>query len=883
MRELLRRVRYLIHRGRFERELADEMAFHREMTARELEGRGLDSRDAALASRRAFGSGALGEDQARDVWVWRWLQDFSRDCRFAARLLAKERRFTVVAATVLGLGIGITNLQAVLINDICVRGLPVPRVDRVVFLAARDTQDREQPLSPREFRDLRSTIRGLSGLAAFATTPMVIGDEGQAPDRALGAYVSANAFGILAERPLIGRDFEPADDKPGAPGVAILAHTLWASRYGADPSIVGRTVRVDGAPAVIVGVMRDRFRFPTNTEIWRPLASMPDIAGAKRTTRALGVFGRLEDHASIGDVRGQLAASTRQMSHDYPDTNTGMRLAVVPINEKFNGRITDSVWLAFISVGVIVLLIACANTANLLLMRSATRGHEMALRASLGASRSQLVRQLLVESVLLAVLGGALGTALSAAGLHALSNMVPPNTLPYWVTFTMDRRVFALLCAICLGTVFVFGFAPAVHTSRTDVGQLVKSGSRGGGASVRVRRWTTAFLAAEFGLTMVMVAALLVNLRASHAAERRELVVDPTNLVTSAVTLSAERYRTPERRLAFYEQLDTRLAQIPSLSGTAVATALPLGGAAAQAVEIEGQARPSGELAPIVWAVAISDRYFDVLSIPLLQGRAFASRDGLAGYESVIVNQQFARAFFPGVDSIGRHIRLTETRAPNGTAPWLTIVGVSAIVRQRSTSDPDPIVYLPLNAGPPTSARLIVRAPRAAAVVAPLLRDAVRAIDPDLPLYRTMSMDQALAESQWNGRVSAVILDGIVLVAICLAGVGVYAVTSYAVVQRTHEIGIRMALGARRQHIVAIVLRRAAAQLGIGLLTGVACMRAWERLFGEGGSRTVFYHLTDPINLIGVAALLTLIAGIACVLPARRAVALDPLVSVRHE
>jgi putative ABC transport system permease protein len=886
VRELLRRIHHLFQRSRLERELADEMAFHREMAARALEGRGLHSDDAAASAQRAFGSGALAQDQARDVWMWRWLQDLSRDCRFAARLLAKERRFTIVAATVLGLGIGITNLQAVLVNDICIRGLPIPRVDRVVFFAARDAQQREQALSLREFDDMRSTLRGLSGVAAFSTAPIVIGDADRAPDRALGSYVSANAFDMLAERPLLGRDFEPADDRPGAPAVAILAHTLWASRYGGDPSIVGRAVRVNGAPAIVVGVMRDRFRFPTNTEIWQPLASMPGIEGGKRTTRALGVFGRLEDASALADVRGQLADSTRHMSHDYPDTNSGMRLTVVPINEKYNGRITDSVWLAFISVGVFVLLIACANTANLLLMRSAARGHEMALRASLGASRFQLVRLLLIESALLAALGGIMGTALATVGLHVLSSMVPPNTLPYWVTFTMDRRVFALLCAICLGPVFIFGFAPAIHLSKADVGQAMKEGRRGGGASLRVRRWTTGFLTAEFGLTMVMMAALLLSMRTARDAERRELVIDPTDLVTSAMTLSADRYGTPDGRLALYEQLETRLAHMPSLSAAAVASALPLGGAPARQVAIAAQPTAPAQVAPTARIVTISVGYFDVLSIPLLRGRAFSDRDGRPGYENVVVNQRFTQMFFPGADAIGRHIRLTDVGA-HDTGAWLTIVGVSATVRQRALPDPDAVVYLPLRADPPTSARLIVRAPHAAANAAPLLRDAVRAIDPDLPLYRTMSMQQAVAESQWNGRVSATILDGIVLIAIALAGIGVYAVTSYGVVQRTQEIGIRMALGAARQHIVAIVLRRAAAQLAFGLLAGIACTLTWQRLFGEGESttfsRTVSYRLADAANLALVSALLALITAVACVVPARRAARLDPTTALRHE
>jgi putative ABC transport system permease protein len=782
---------------------------------------------------------------------------------------------------VLGLGIGVANFQAVLVNAVCVRGLPIAHVDRVVFMSARDTRDREELLSYREFEDLRSATRGLTAVAAFASAPMVIGDEGQAPDRALGVYVSADAFHLLGERPVLGRDFTSSDDRPGGPAVAILARSMWQSRYGGDPSVVGRTVRINSVPTVVIGVMAGGFRFPVNTDVWQPLASMPEIASARRTERALDVIGRLADAATLPDVSGQLDSTSRRMAHDYPHTNTGFRITAVPINRRYSGRLTDSVWIAFIGVGIIVLLIACANAANLLLMRSATRGREMALRASLGASRGQLVRQLLVESAVLATLGGLVGTALSLLGVRAIASVIPANALPYWVTFTMDGRVFALLCTVCLGTVFVFGLAPAVHVSRTDINQIMKDGGRGGSAGVGAGRWTTAFLTAEFALTTVMLAGLLLGVRLTRAAERAAVVINPAHLVTASVTLPADRYALPHERATFYEQLEGRLTATAVLSSVAVTTALPTGGASERRLTIGGRPAVPGETPLAAWSITIGPRYFDVLAVPGLRGRQFGELDGSAGHQVAIVNQRFAQLFFPSADVIGRRIQITDASAPGAAAPWLTIVGVSPTVRQGRNRDPDPIVYLPLRAEPPISAEVIVRAKTDATSVGPLLREVVRGIDPEVPLQRVMSMDDALAESQWNGHVSTLILNGIVLVAVCLAAVGVYAVTSHAVALRRQEIGIRVALGAPATHVVAIVLRRAGWQLVLGLAAGIGCTFGWERFLGGPGPSD--YHWADPVNLAGVSLLLTAIAGVACVLPARRAAVLDPAIALRRE
>jgi predicted permease len=806
-----------------------------------------------------------------------------RDLRLACRLLLKDRRFTLLAVTVLGLGIGVNNTQFILVNAICIRGLPIERVDRVLSFAAHDARDRDLPLSYRELEEIRAASGPFDGVAAFAAAPMVVGDEGRAPDRAAGLYMSANGFGLLHEKPALGRDFVPDDDRAGAQPVAILSAALWRSRYGADPGVIGRTIHVDGTPTVVVGIARESFRFPANTELWRPLAAMPGITTERRTTRALSVFGRMSDGHSLIATRGRMASLSARLARDYGDTNQGIRLTAVPLNERYNGRITDQVWLVFIAVGIVVLLIACANAANLLLMRAAGRGHEMAVRASLGASRRQLAGQLLAESAVLAALGGATGLALSLLGVRILQTAIPENTLPYWMTFTMDGRAFAVLCAASMATVFICGLAPAIHVSKTDVGALIKEGRRTGTAGRRTRRWTTVFLTAEFGLSMVLLAALVLSMRLSRRAERAAIVFNPANALTTSIALPPARYRTSDQRLNFYEQLHDKLAAIGGVSAAAVATVLPMGGAAPRQLAIDGREPAAGDRPPTVWTLTVSPSYFAAIGLPVLRGRAFDDRDGAAGTETAIVNQRFVEMFFPDGDAIERHIRLIDASASNVAPPSLTIVGISPTVRQRSLPDPDPVVYVPLRGAPPAAANIIVRTASEPAAIGPALREAVRVIDPDVPLHRLMPLEQALTESQWNARVSNMIINGIVFVALGLAAVGLYAVIAHAVVQRTQEIGIRVALGARTPHLVGIVVRRASVQLGLGVVAGVACILVWERVFPAASVADNGYRLSDPASLGAVSLVLVVVGAVASIAPAWRAAHLDPVVALRHE
>jgi len=717
----------------------------------------------------------------------------------------------------------------------------------------------------------------------------VLGDDDRAPDRALTTYATATLFDVLGERPRLGRAFDPSDDRPGAPAVAILSTGIWQARYGSDPRIVGRRIRVNGTPTTIVGVTGDRFRFPGVADLWLPLAAMPGITTERRTARALSVAARLDDGMTLAGIRDDFASTSKELARAFPATNTSIALTAVPINERFSGRVTDSVWLTFAGVGIVVLLIACANAANLLLIRAARRGHEIAVRASLGASRGRIVRQLLVESAMLAALGGAAGAVAAATGLHFVNALVPENTLPYWAAeYVLNPRAFAAMAGMCIVTVLVFGVAPAVHVARTDVNGALNAGGRGGVGTLRGRRWTTVLLTVECGLTMVMLATLVLGVRSVRDAGRRFIAVEPTHVLTTWVTLPADRYRTSDARQAFYRTLRDRIGSLAGASTVAAATTLPLGGATPRLLEVDARAQPPTDPRPTVWTVGVSPHYFDAVGVALSRGRGFDDRDGTGGPGAAIVNERFADMYLGDGDPIGRRIRLFDPTLSAALSPPLTIVGVSPIIRQRTQiAEPDPIVYVPLAAAPPTSAVVLVRSSGDPSALAAPLREIVRALDPELPLYRTMAMEAALDASQWNGRVSTLLLYIIAAAAVVLATLGLYAVIANAVEQRTREIGIRVALGARRARLVAMVASRAAFHLVLGIAAGVGCIVAWERFVssggGEAGNRATGFSATDPLTVIAAIALLAAITLVAAIVPAWTATRVDPIVALRHE
>jgi putative ABC transport system permease protein len=805
-----------------------------------------------------------------------------QDIRFAVRLLAKDRWFSLVATIALALGIGVNNTVFTVVNAVLIRGLPFDEPDRIVSLGTRDARDRDGGVSFKDYEDWRRSLRSFTGVAAFANTVMNLSDSGRTPEQYSGPYISANAFHLIGQHPLLGRDFTADDDRPGAEPVVILGNGVWKTRYGSDPSIVGRTIKVSEVPATVIGVMPEGFRFPVNADLWVPLAMLPNLADVKRDVRYIQVFGRLAPDVTIAQAGAELEAIAANLAHDYPDTNKDIRATVMTFNQRYSGGPLRLMLLALMGAVAFVLLIACANVANLLLARSAQRAREISVRLSLGATRRRIVQQLLVESVLLALISGVLGFALSIAGIRLFAVAFEDAGRPYWIQFTLDRRVFVFLSLVALGTGFLFGLAPALHVSKTDVNDVLKEGGRSVGGALRARRWTGALMVAELALTLVLLAGAGFMMRSFLALYRMDIGIDTSQLLTMRLALANEKYPTPAQKAAFYDRLDEHLAALARVRSATLATSVPFGGGLSRGLEIEARPRTAGEAVPSVTMVLVGPRYFQTLGLPLRRGRPLNRTDGASGHEAVVVNQRFVAMHLKDEDPLGRRIRLIDASSRDAAPAYATIVGVVPNLRQREVQqpEPDPVVYVPFRAEPTWFMALVVRTEGSAGKAVALMREQVHAVDADLPLFNVQTMDDMLAKQRWPIRVFGTMFAIFALIALILAAVGLYAVTAYAVTQRTQEIGVRMALGAQSGQVVWLIMRRVLVQLAIGLVLGIA------GAFGVGRvlrSLLVQTSSTDPVTLAGVAMVLLGVSIVACVRPAYRATRLDPVAALRYD
>ena len=866
------------NRDRLERELDDELQYHFARQVDDNVRMGMSEAEARRRARLDLGGEDQLKESCRDARGTRWVEDIGQDLRGAARLLLKDRWFTLPAVMALALGIGMNGTMFTIVNAM-IRGLPIDRPERVLSIHARDGAGRWRGfgVSYLDFLDLRAGASTFSGLAAFSQSTATLNDDGRAADRASSAYVSANAFQLLGEKPPIGRDFDPDDDRPGAPAVVMLGSRIWRERYNADPNIVGRSVRVNGIPSTVIGVMPHGFRFPVISDVWQPLAQLSGLADQTRDTRALQLFGRLADRTTPAQAAAEVASIAARLSREYPATNQNTGAVVA----SFPGHFAPDVILLALMIAVgFVWLVACINIANLLLARSVGRSRELAIRVSLGATRWRIVRQLLVESGLLALAAGALGFGFAFAGMWLFKNAVTGITFPYYIQWTVDGRVGAFVAAVCLGTAFLVGLLPAVQASRLAASRSLKEGERLATSSVSRRRLTTVLLTAELALTLVLLAGAGLMMRSFLAVYRADSIVDAARVLTMPLSLSNEKYLTPERRIEAYHRMEERIGGIPGVSSTAFANVVPFGGGPSRQMSIDERQPLPGESLPIVLYVTTRGRYFETLGLRLLRGRTFIDRDAMRGSEGAIVNQRLATMFFLNEDPIGRRICLTAPNAETATPPaCATIVGVSPTVRQQYFQELDPVVFVPDRADA-SGLMLIVRSDATSNAAAPLIRAEVLALDADMSLNAITPLDQAMTGSRWGHRVFGGMLTVFALVGLLLAAVGLYAVTAFAVVQRTQEIGVRMALGARSSAVVWLFVKRTSLPVALGIGVGLAGALALGRLLQRFLIQT---SPTDPAILVGIAALLMAVSFAAAFFPARRAARVDPLAALRYE
>jgi putative ABC transport system permease protein len=868
----------LRNQDRLERELDAELRYHFDREVADNLRMGMSGAEARRRARLDLGGDDPLKESCRDARGTRWVHDTAQDLRFAIRLLLKDRRFTLPAVLALALGIGMNGTMFTIVNAM-IRGLPVDRPERIMSIHARDGAGRWRGfgVSYPDFRDFQTAAKTFSGLAAFSQSATTLGDDGRAAERASAAYVSANAFRLLGEGPTLGRDFVPEDDQPGAPAVVILGSRIWTARYNADPTIVGRRVRVNGVPTTVVGVMPDGFRFPIVSDMWQPLARLPGLTTQTRDMRQLQVIGRLADGSTAEQAQGEFESITARLSREYPATN-GETGAVVA---QFPGHFAPSRILKALMLAVgLVLLLACINVANLLLARSVGRSRELAMRVALGATRWRIVRQLLVECGLLALAAGTLGFGFVFIGVWLFASAVAGITFPYYIQWTIDGRVGLFVAAVCLATALLAGLLPAVQASKLAANRSLKEGERTSTSGMGRRRMTTVLLAIEAAVTLVLLAGAGLMMRSFLAVYRADSIVDAARIVTMPVSLPTGEYRTAEQRAAAYQRLEQRLEAIPDVSSSAFASVVPFAGGPSRQMSIDGRRPLPGESQPIVSYVTIRGRYFETLGLRLLRGRTFTDRDPVPGSGSAIVNQRLATMFFPNEDPIGRRICLT---APNAAATLpatcATIVGMSPTVRQQYFQEIDPVVFVP---APPEASELtlIVASHSTPDVVAPLVRAEIFAFDEEIALNALLPLDQVMTGSRWGHRVFGGMLTAFAFVGLLLGAVGLYAVTAFAVVQRTQEIGVRMALGARAATVVWLFVRRAALPVGVGIGVGLAGALAVGRLLQRFLIQT---SPADPAILAGIAVLLAAVSFAAAFFPARRATGLDPLAALRYE
>ena len=876
-----------------EADVEDELRFHVDMRARDYEARGLPPSAARCAAIERFGDverigdALRAHDRRRERGRHRreHMSDITQDLRYGLRSLVRTPGFTGVAVLTLALGIGATTAIFSVVNAVVLRPLPYPDADRIVmvWMDNRRQGTPEDIHSWPNYVDYRDQNRVFAQLAAYVPSGYNITGgcvEGACePQRVAAAASTAPLFGVLGASPLLGRVYSAEEEQQGRDGVVVISHGLWTRQFGADPGIVGRTVRLNGRARTVIGVMPRAFAFPSpDTDVWVPLVLPPQFK-EQRQVYGLYVVGRLKPGVAFERAQGDMTALARQLEEQYPE-NRDLGVNLVALPEQVVGKtLRTALWIMLGAVAA-VLLIGCANVANLLLSRAATREREVGVRLALGASRGRLVRQLLTESVLLAALGGALGVLLAWGGLRLLIGLAPTD-IPRLDQVRIDGAVLAATTLLVVTTGVAFGLVPALQASRPNLVEALREGGRGT-AGQRGHRLRRLLAGAQVALVVVLLTAAGLLIRSFVQLQQVQLGFRPDHLLTMQVALPGAKYQSPQQRLAFFDALLERVREVPGAQGVAAISDIFLSQTPRSTLfTIEGRPPTTDQQNAEVPLDAVTPDYFRVMGIPLKAGRTFTAQDGPDAPPVVMVNENMARRFWPGEDAVGKRFKYGAPDTPDSVSPWLTIVGVVGDMRRTGYDAPVRYeTFLPLAQQPVPSMTFVVRTARDPLALAPQVRGEVRAIDPELPVYDIKSMDQLLSAMVAQRRFSMALLGTFAGLALLLGLVGVYGVTSYLVAQRTREVGLRLALGAQPGELVRMVVRQgmgvAAAGIGVGLLGALAVTRLMAGLL-YGVSPT------DAATLAAVTALLALATLLANYVPARRAARVNPIVALRSD
>ena len=881
---LLDRLRALLHRDAVIYDIDREISVHLEMLTKANLERGMSADEARQAALRSFGNIASVKDAAFEIKGGGLVESLLQDVRYALRGLVKQKTFTIVAVITLALGIGANTAIFSVVNELLLRPLPYPNADRVVMVWEVTPSGRHQnPTSRANFRTRREQNTTFEHLAAFSDQRLNLTGAGE-PEEVTVQYATPELFRVLGVAPILGRDMTDDDGRPGAPPIAVLSYNFWQRRFGADPQLVGKPITLNGTPYTVIGVMPQGFQWHIKqrsgtgrpAEIWTVL-DMPEGEGAGSRGRFLSSVGLLKHGVSLQQAEAEIKTIGARLEQDSPRHNKGTGSELIPLREQFVGNVRFALWIILGAVGF-VLLIACANVANLLLARATAREKEIALRAALGAGRWRIVRQLLTESLLLAILGSLLGLAFAWWGIKALV-AISPRDLINLQHVSLNLTVLAWTMGISLATGLIFGLAPALEATRLNLNGALKEGKGSEGQSSRSRRLRGALVIGEVALALVLLASAGLLVKSYGRLQQIDRGFNADNLLTMVLRLPEAKYKDDAQIVSFFRRAMERVRALPGVSAVGMVNYLPLyGGLGARtSFTIEGRpARPPGE--ELSTHVRVTDGgYFKAMGIPLLRGRNFTDVETAEARHVILITEAMARQNFPGEDPIGKRITVSMADNPVPTE----IVGVVGDARYDSLVDqPEPTVYFPHPELTYPFMTLVIKTTGEPSGISPAVQRELRGIDPDQPVSDVRTMNQVMADTVARARFNTILLTLFAGLATLLAAVGIFGVMNYSLALRTREIGLRMALGAQHGAVLLLMLKQGLRLTLIGTAIGLLGAFALTRLLS---SLLYGVNTTDPTTFAVIVLLLVAVSLVACYLPARRATRIDPLNALRSE
>ena len=802
-----------------------------------------------------------------------------QDVRYALRSLWHAKGFATVAILCLGFGVGLNTTIFSIVDGVLLKPFPYRDPDQIVNLTATNQRSgiSEASMSFLDLRDVREANRSFSEIGAVQGRSLTIANAGSEPERYLGGAVSWDLFPLLGIAPALGRGFSAEDDRPGGGGVVLLSNAVWATRYKSDPDVLGRTVLVNGAPSVVIGVMPPGFEFPNNQKVWVPLA--PLASNDARDARSLLVFARLAPGVTLDLASTDAAAIGSRLAQQYPQTDEGWSVRLLTMRERFiPPDVSLVIWLMMAGV-TLVLLIACSNVANLLLARASARRREIAVRTAIGAARGRVVRQLLTESVVLSLASVPLGVVLAEIGTRMIAADMPADQVPYYIHWEMDLRSLGYAVLVAVVTAVVFGLFPALQMTRGNLHESLKEGTRGNSARRSVLRSTLVVI--QVSLALVALVGALLFVRTFQNLDGYDFGFDVRPLMTMRFALPGATYDPADSKLRRADDIVSRVEALAGVQAAFVSNYVPLsGGGGGGEVVIEGRPEEHGLQAQITF-IGVTPHYLKTVGTPLVAGRDFTDAEGLSHSTVALVNQAMVKRFWPDGVAIGRRFHM---HYPDEAGGWFTVIGVVRDSRlygvDPQNDSPAPAAFVPYAYQQLLANGLTIRVSGDPASITAAARDAIHASDPNVPIYQVRTMDEQRRLDYWQYGLYGWIFGTIGVVGMVLAGVGLYGVLSYSVAQRTQEIGVRVALGAGRREVLSLVIGYGLLLAGVGIVVGLvlAPVSTWL-------AKSLLYNVSpfDPLTFLAVAAFLLIVAIIASWLPALRATRVDPLRALRGE